>query len=135
MNPVQFMEWRRYRRYIVSGTVRFDTNSEAGSGDLINLGEAGILIRSGVVLPEGTEGTFHVVPSCYPFKFEVEGQVVGGRDDLVAIRFLQNHQTVSALIQWLGQENCPWTGTVGRFEGCLVSADLMQGSSGAGRRY
>ena len=135
MNPVQFMEWRRYRRYIVSGTVRFTTNFEAGSGDLINLGEAGILIRGGLVLPEGTEETFHVVPSRYPVEFEIQGQVVGVKDDLMAIRFLQELQTVAVLIQYLERENCPWTGTVGLFEGCLVSADLIQGSSGAGRRY
>ena len=112
MNPVEFSERRRFRRYIVSGTVRFDTNSEAGSSDLVNLGEEGVLIRGGLVLPEGTEGTFHVVPSRYPVEFEIQGQVVGVKDDLMAIRFLQELQTVAVLIQCLERENCPWTGTV-----------------------
>lgn len=121
MNPVEFAERRRFRRYIVSGTVRFDTNSEAGSSDLINLGEEGVLIRGGVVLPEGTEGTFHVVPSRYSVEFEIQGQVVGVKDNLMAIRFLQKRPAVAALIQWLEWENCPWTGT--------VSTDALRGVS------
>ena len=109
MNAGQTMERRRYRRYIVSGTVRFVMNFGAGSTELVNLGEGGMLIRAANILSEGAEGAFHVVPSRYPIEFEVEGRVVGGKDDLVAIQFLQKHHTVSALIQWLEQENCPWT--------------------------
>jgi hypothetical protein len=132
MNPGQFVERRRYRRYIVSGTVRFVTNLEAGSGDLVNLGDGGILIRSGVALPEGTEGSFHVVPSHCPFEFEIQGRVVGVKGDRMAIRFLQRNQTVAALIQWLERENFPWTGTVAmdalsavyslRMESCALPA-------------
>ncbi|MGH9784432.1 MAG: PilZ domain-containing protein [Terriglobia bacterium] len=106
------MERRRYRRYIVAGSVRFVMNFGAGSTELVNLGEGGMLIRAAAVLADGATGTFHVVPSRYPLEFEVEGQVVGGKDDLVAIQFPQKHHAVSALIQRLEQENCPWTGTI-----------------------
>ena len=112
MQDGQFAERRRYRRYIVSGTVRFVMDFGAGSTELVNLGEGGMLIRAANVLSEGAEGTFHVVPSRYPIEFEVEGRVVGGKDDLVAIQFLEKPHTVSTLIQWLDQENCPWTGAV-----------------------
>ena len=112
MRAEQFAERRRYRRYIVAGTVRFVLNFGAGSSELVNLGEGGMLIRATAVLSEGAAGTFHVVPSRYPLEFEIEAEVVGAKDDLVAIRFLQEHHTVSALVQWLEQENCPWTGTI-----------------------
>jgi hypothetical protein len=112
MNPLPLVERRRGRRYIVSGAVRFATNTKAGSADLVNLGEGGVLIRSGAVIPEGTEGTFHVVPQRCPFEFEIPGRVVGVKGELMAIRFLQRNQLLAPLIQWLENEHYPWTGTI-----------------------
>ena len=111
MSAGKYADRRRFRRYIVAGSIRFVVDLGAGSTELVNLGEGGMLIQAANGLSDGAAGTFHVVPSRYPLPFEVEGEVVGGKEDFVAVRFLQKHATVSALIQWLEQENCPWTGT------------------------
>lgn len=102
---------RRYRRYIVQGHVWFLLDSVQVSGELLNVGLGGILFRSGVVLPEGREQTIHMVASCYPVAFEVQGEIVRVTDDRIAFRFLNQPQGLYELLLWLDQENSPWTGS------------------------
>jgi len=110
-------ERRKHRRFIVSGKVRFVAGFDSGLGTLVNLGEGGILIRSGALFPEGTKATFQVYPSRCPIELEIKGQVVGVQpagvnDSLMAVRFLEDRPEVSDCVRWLASENCPWTGTV-----------------------
>lgn len=107
-----FAERRKHRRFIVSGRVRFATGFDSVLANLVNLGQGGILIRSQVTYPEGTKATFHVSPHGCPYKLEVEGQVVGAKDGLMAVQFLEERPEISDCIQWLVSENCPWTGAV-----------------------
>ncbi|MBI1956023.1 MAG: PilZ domain-containing protein [Acidobacteria bacterium] len=102
-------ERRRYRRYIVQGRVKFRIGSAETLGDVVNFGQGGMLIRSGVVLPEGSETTIQVKASCYPDAFEVSGQVVGVKNGRMAIKFLKKPKAVEELLLCLAQENYPWT--------------------------
>ena len=112
INATPTIERRNHRRFIVSGRVRIVKGFDTGLGSLVNLGEGGILLRSRALFPEGAKATFHVSPSGCPIEFEIEGQVVGVKDDLMAVRFLEERQEVSYCLRWLASENCPWTGTV-----------------------
>jgi hypothetical protein len=112
INLTPSSERRKHRRFIVSGGVRLLKGFDTGLGTLVNLGEGGILFRGRTVFPEGTKATFQISPARCPIRFEVEGEVVGVRDDLMAVRFLEERLEVSLCLQWLASENCPWTGTV-----------------------
>jgi hypothetical protein len=112
VNMIPSTERRRQRRFIVYGRVRFVTGFDSGLGSLVNLGEGGILFRSRAPFPEGTTATFYVSPAGCPVEIEIEGQVVGVKDGLLAVRFLEERQEVSLCLRWLASENCPWTGTV-----------------------
>ena len=69
-----------------------------------------MLIRTRYEIPEKSRLNFCVVAYCYPDMFAVAGQVVGGQDSLLAIRFLERTDGVRELLQWLEVENFPWTG-------------------------
>ncbi|HEY7680001.1 MAG TPA: PilZ domain-containing protein [Terriglobia bacterium] len=105
------MERRKHRRYIVKGMVWFRADGVARTGELINFGYGGMLVRSNHVLPAGSEVSLRVVAYCYKNSFEVRAKVVGGRISLMAVQFLERPAGVGELLLWLEQENCPWTGT------------------------
>ena len=111
VNMIPSTERRRQRRFIVYVRVRFVTGFDSGLGSLVNLGEGGILFRSRAPFPEGTTATFYVSPAGCPVEIEIEGQVVGVKDGLLAVRFLEERPEVSLCLRWLASENCPWTGT------------------------
>ena len=102
-------ERRCYRRYIVRGRVKFRIGSAEILGDVVNFGQGGMLIRSGVALPEGSETTIHAKAACYPDAFEVAGEVVGVKNGLMAIKFLKKPNAVDELLLCLAQENYSWT--------------------------
>lgn len=112
IHMIPLVERRKHRRFIVSGRVRFVTGFDSGLGSLVNLGKGGILFRSRAVLPEGAKGTFQLHPSGCPIELKIEGQVVGVKNEIMAVRFLEERPEVSDCVQWLANENCPWTGTV-----------------------
>lgn len=112
LKTIPFIERRKHRRFIVSGKVQMVTRFDFAPATLVNLGEGGILIRSRDPFPEGTRGTFHISPVACPFEIEIQGQVVGVKDDLMAVQFLERQTEVSDCVQWLANENCPWAGTV-----------------------
>ena len=109
MNAVLRKERRRYRRYIVGGKVWFRIDTIEASADLVNFGPGGMLIRSRFVLPEGTHLPIQVMAFRYPNSFAVPGRVVDGKGELMAIKFLKLTDGVKELLQWLEQENYPWT--------------------------
>ena len=110
-NTIPSTERRKHRRFIVSGRVRLVRGFDTALGSLVNLGEGGILVRSQVPYPEGANATCQVSPRGCPIEFEIEGQVVGVKDELMAVRFLEERSEVSLCLRWLASENCPWTGT------------------------
>jgi PilZ domain len=110
MGPKNRVERRKHRRYIVRGRVKFTIDSLDLWADLVNFGEGGMLIRSRYEIPAGTLLHFRVIAYCYPNTFEVQGQIVGGRDSLLAIQFLSSTSGTRELLQWLEGEHFPWTG-------------------------
>ena len=97
-------------RYIIGGQVIFHTGSPDSCGDLVNLGQHGMLVRTQVQVPAGTEFRIGLTVEGYPTSLQGDGRVVGARQDLVAIRFLREPAGLIQLLQWLAQENVPWTG-------------------------
>jgi len=110
MYPGFPVERRKHRRYIVRGMVSFRADGLVRTGELVNFGYGGMLVRTNYVLPEGTQVSFRVVAYCYPSSFEARAQVVGGRIKLMAVHFLEMPAGVDELLLWLEQEHCPWTG-------------------------
>lgn len=111
MNATMRKERRRHRRYIVSGQVKLRTESFVVQGELVNFGQGGMLVRSGLVLLVGTQMRARVTAFCYPYAFDVAGEVVSTKNALMAIKFLEQPNGVQELLYWLEQENFPWTGT------------------------
>ena len=111
MDPVVRNERRRYRRYIVQGEVKLRRGSVETSGGLVNLGQGGMLTRSGVALPEGREIAVHAMVAGYPNPLEVPGRVRRMQDGFAAIQFPKPLEDGHELLQWLARENYPWTGT------------------------
>ena len=105
-------ERRRYRRYIVSGTATLSVGGQEITADLVNFGFGGLLLRSPLQISVGTTLKVRVLAFCYPNPFEVSVQVVGGREMLVAGKFLERTAGAHELLLWLEQEHFPWTGTL-----------------------
>ena len=102
---------RRARvRYIINGQVIFHTGSPDSSGDLVNIGQYGMLVRTHVQVPEGTEFRIGLTVEGYPTPRQCDGRVVGARQDLLAIKFFGEPDGLTQLLQWLSLENVPWTG-------------------------
>ena len=110
MNPMGGPERRRNVRYIVGGQVILCTGSPDSSGNLVNLGQYGILVRTNVRVPAGTQFRIGFTVDGYDTPFRCESQVVGIHSDLLAVKFLGEMAELAPLLQWLDQENVPWTG-------------------------
>ena len=108
-------ERRSFRRYIVNGTVTFSVGGQEITAALVNFGFGGLLIRSPLSIPVETDLRVQVLAPCYPNRFEVPIQVVGGKDPLVAAKFLERPAGAHELLLWLEQEHFPWTGTLSPF--------------------
>ena len=97
-------------RYIIGGQVIFHTGSPDSSGDLVNIGQYGMLVRTHVQVPDGTELRIGLTVEGYPPPIQGEGRVVGAQQDLLAIKFLSEPDGLIQLLEWLSLENVPWTG-------------------------
>ena len=80
---------RRYKRYIVSGSVVFQGPGGESRGALLNLGQGGVLVRTDAHYREGTDLTLRFQVGSDPETFSTLGQVVGTKADLLAIKFLE----------------------------------------------
>ena len=110
MNPMGGPERRRNVRYIVGGQVIFHTGPPDSSGALVNLGQYGMLVRTNVRVPAGTQFRIGVTVDGYATPLRCESQVVGIYSDLLAMKFLGAMAELAPLLQWLDRENVPWTG-------------------------
>jgi len=97
-------------RYIIGGQVIFHTGSPDSCGGLVNIGQYGMLVRTQVQVPEGTEFRIGLTVEGYPNPLQCDGQVVGAKQDLLAVKLLRESEGMIHLLQWLGRENVPWTG-------------------------
>lgn len=100
---------RRYKRYIVEGSVTFQ-NSEGESSALLNVARGGVLVRTDTLCREGTVISLRFKVASYPETFASRGQVVGTKQKLMAIKFLERPKGLETLLGWLDRENCPWAG-------------------------
>src|SRR3972149_6730820 len=95
-------ERRSFRRYIVNGTVTFSVGGQEITAALVNFGFGGLLIRSPLSIPVETDLRVQVLAPCYPNRFEVPIQVVGGKDPLVAAKFLERPAGAHEVVVWVG---------------------------------
>jgi hypothetical protein len=115
-SPPGDRERRRYRRYIVKGSVIInlalpEAAGDATVGELLNIGLGGVLLRSKITHQEGTRVSLNFEFDGYPEKTSAEGQVVGTKPDLMAVKFLEQPVGIDAVLCWLEQEHYPWTVT------------------------
>ena len=110
VNPIFNPKRRRSVRYIVSGQVIFYTGSPDSCGDLVNVGRHGMLVRTNVRVPVGTQFRIGFAVDGYPTPFQGDSRVVGMDSNLVAMKFVEEATELALLLQWLDQENIPWTG-------------------------
>jgi hypothetical protein len=113
-SPPGDRERRRYRRYIVKGSVIInpalpEAAGDATVGELLNIGLGGVLLRSKTIPREGTRVSLRFSFDGYPEKTLAEGQVVGTKPDLMAVKFLEQPAGIDAVLNWLEQEHYPWT--------------------------
>jgi hypothetical protein len=120
MDQRSFVERRKHRRYIVDGTVRFTVGPVSVSGALINFGHGGMLVRAdgmlGEMVSEAAQLDFQVTAYCYPETFRVLGEIVGGKNSLLAVKFLERPHGAKELLLWLEGENFPWTSSSSTLE-------------------
>ena len=98
------------KRYIVTGFVALQTAAGDSRGKLLNLGRGGMLVRSDAPYREGTELTIRFQVGGDPETFTALGEVVGTKEDLLAIKFPDQTAGLDALLRRLEQENCTWSG-------------------------
>jgi len=120
---------RRSVRFIVSGQVTFHTGSADSSGELVNVGPYGMLVRTNVRFAVRTRVRIGVSVDGYPTPVQGESEIVGNSDDLLAMKFLGEMTELGWLLQWLDQENVPWTGADCP-DGGSVSGKASPGLSG-----
>lgn len=109
-------------RYIIGGQVIFHTGSPDSCGELVNIGQYGMLVRTHVQVPDGTDLRIGLTVEGYPAALQGEGRVVGARQDLLAVKFVREPAGLIQLLQWLCQENVPWTGLDTLHSGQVVSS-------------
>jgi hypothetical protein len=103
---------RRYRRYIVDGSAAVQGPLGESRGALLNVGQGGILVRTDVPQAQGMDLTIQFHLYSYPETFASRGQIVGIKDSMLAIKFLEEPQGLRLLLAWLQLQNCTWSGVV-----------------------
>jgi hypothetical protein len=97
-------------RYIVVGEVIFHTGSPDSCGELVNIGQRGILVRTNLQAPQGAEFRMGVTVDGYPQPLQARAEVVGSHENLLALKFVTEPAEMTQLLHWLLRENVPWTG-------------------------
>ena len=100
---------RRYKRYIVKGSVVLQGPGGGSRGMLLNIGQGGILVRTDNAQPTGVDITLLFDVTGYPETFGMWGQVVGINGSLLAIKFL-DEPDIGFLLDWLEFQHYAWSG-------------------------
>ncbi len=98
---------RRHKRYRVSGRADFQAASADATGDLLDIGTGGILVRSPVIPPQGTNLTARFTVDGYAATFDCRGRVVRAQMDVLAVMFLEEPKGLAELLQWLEKGTLP----------------------------
>ena len=109
--PEATKERRLHRRYIVLGSAELHTASGQLTGELVNISQRGVLVRTSTGLPQESNLTIHLAVPGYPHVVVVSGRVAGAQDGQCAIQFGGDAASLRELLVWLAQENTPWTAT------------------------
>ena len=94
-------ERRRYKRYPAAGQAEFSTASMKATGELLDIAEGGVLIRSLVKPSDGIGATVRFAVSDYPRVFVADGQVVRVQMSTLVIKFFGKPPELDELLQWL----------------------------------
>jgi hypothetical protein len=105
-------ERRQHRRYIVGGTVVIKKPGEDSVARLVNIGPGGLLIRRRTQLQPETVVLLEIQPEHYGERIKAKGRIVGGKEDLLAIKFMTEPAGMDELLHSLQEANCTWTGPV-----------------------
>ncbi len=99
---------RSHKRCPAAGKAEFWTAHVKATGDLLDVGEEGILIRSEVELNRRRRVTVSFKVLGYPQVFETEGRLERVRLSTLAIMFLDKPAGLDELLRWLesGKVEC-----------------------------
>ncbi len=81
-------ERRKFVRYLVAGDVQFRSAAVEATGELLDIGTGGILVRSQTMLDKGTNLTAGFDVKGCTGTFAAKGRVVRTQFDVLAIMFL-----------------------------------------------
>lgn len=97
-----------HKRYHVAGKAEFWTAHVKATGDLLDVAEEGILIRSEIELNRRRRVMVRFKVLGYPRVLETEGRLERIHQSTLAIMFLDEPTGLEELLQWLesGQVDC-----------------------------
>jgi len=98
---------RVHKRYRVSGPAEFQAGPITATGELLDVGTGGILLRSDVSPSQGTNLQAQFAVADYPGTFKARGRVVRTQLGVVAVMFLDQPDGLQPLLDWLEQKESP----------------------------
>ncbi len=93
-----------HKRYRVSGPAEFQAGSVTATGELLDVGTGGILLRSDVNPSQGTHLQAQFAVAGYHGTFNARGRVVRTQLGVVAVMFLDQPDGLQPLLDWLEQK-------------------------------
>jgi hypothetical protein len=102
--PLRPEERRRSRRYRVQGTVCAEGPGGNVSGELLDIGSGGVLLKAAEAPPAGAELQLEFIVNGRPELYRAPGRVVRVQVDVVAIMFLRRIPELEPLLMSLEEE-------------------------------
>ena len=101
------VERRQNKRYRVTGRAEFQADSARETGELVDIGSGGLLVRSQLIPDKGTNVWVQFTVAGYPGAFESRGRVVRSQLDVLAVMFLEPPAELERLLAWLEHRTPP----------------------------
>src|SRR5690348_8072545 len=98
------IEHRKYKRYPVGGTARFRGPSGESTGEVLDVGTGGILVRCDLIPPSLANLAIDFTIDAYRRMFVANGRVLRTQLDVMAIMFLEEVEGLTELLSWLDQQ-------------------------------
>ena len=98
------MEKRRYKRYRVSGQAEFRFGGVRATGELLDIGNGGVLMRSEEIPAQQTSLAFSFAVEGYPKALQAQGRVVYTQLNTLAVMFLGKVEGLEELLRALEQK-------------------------------
>jgi hypothetical protein len=104
--PEPFHEQRAHKRYTLSGSATMQTAGRRIAGKVVNLSSGGLLVKSNMIAPVGTEISmnFSLSVAAGGFEASVRGIVVWIRLGMVGIQFLEGPPGLAELLMGLEKQ-------------------------------